>query len=398
MSESMADNLLDLLGLALLLVGLVIGWLIGKSERRRQPTAPRNVLTREYFQGINLLLNEKRDEAVDVLLRTLEVNSETADTYLTMGSLFRQRGEVDRAVRIHQDLLARPNLSREQQTRVRMELARDYLKAGLLDRSERLLLELIEENSEESGTCLSYLLAIYEQEKEWPKAVETAERIIARGNEDLGSQLSHYLCEMIEDAMRLGDAIESRALIRRALSADRLCVRASLLEGRLEEKLGNTADAIKAYRRVRQQKPAFITETLEPLKRCHALLQEPQEYVRYLYGCLEEHPAASTVMALSEELRLLEGDAAGAFVLSEYLKKRPSVKGLHRLIDFHVANAQGAARENLGILKAFTTQLLSNKPVYRCSRCGYDGKSLMWRCPKCQQWGSLAPIVGLEGE
>lgn len=398
MPETMADSLSDLLIYSLLFAAIVIGWLLGKMERRRQPVAPSNPLTREYFQGINLLLNDKRDEAVDVLLKTLEINSETADTYLVIGSLFRQRGEVDRAIRIHQDLLARPNLTRDQQATVRLELARDYLKAGLLDRSERLLKELVEEGGTHAPVCLSYLLTIFEQEKEWQQAADVAEKLNGKGSENLHIPLAHYYCELSEQSAKLGDAVEVRGLLKQALAADKNCVRASMLEGKLEEKLGSPKDAIKAYKRIKQQDPRYLPETLAPLERCFKALGEDKEYIKYLFSCIEEHPAASIVIALSENVRQLEGDQAGAYVLSEYLKKRPSVKGLHRLIDYHMTNSQGDARENLGILKAFTSKLIEHKPVYRCGHCGYESKLLYWHCPTCHHWGSLTPIHGLEGE
>lgn len=398
MPELSADSFSDLLIYCLLFAAIVIGWLLGKFERRRTTVAPSNPLTREYFQGINLLLNDKRDEAVDVLLKTLEVNSETADTYLVMGSLFRQRGEVDRAIRIHQDLLARPNLNREQQGTVRLELARDYLKAGLLDRSERLLKELADEGSQHAPICQSLLLTIFEQEREWQQAAEVAEVLNNKGNETLHTQLAHYYCELAEQAAKLGDAVEIRALLRKALSADKNCVRASLIEGKLEEKLGNPKEAIKAYKRVKQQDPRYLPETLLPLERCHKALGEERDYIKYLFGCIEEHPAVSLVIALSENVRQIEGDKAGAYVLAEYLKKRPSVKGLHRLIDYHMQHSNGDAKENLGILKAFTSKLIEHKPVYRCGHCGYEGKMLYWHCPSCHRWGSITPIHGLEGE
>lgn len=398
MPELSADSFSDLLIYCLLFAAIVIGWLLGKFERRRTTVAPSNPLTREYFQGINLLLNDKRDEAVDVLLKTLEVNSETADTYLVMGSLFRQRGEVDRAIRIHQDLLARPNLNREQQGTVRLELARDYLKAGLLDRSERLLKELADEGSQHAPICQSLLLTIFEQEREWQQAAEIAEVLNNKSNETLHTQLAHYYCELAEQAAKLGDAVEIRALLRKALSADKNCVRASLIEGKLEEKLGNPKEAIKAYKRVKQQDPRYLPETLLPLERCHKALGEERDYIKYLFGCIEEHPAVSLVIALSENVRQIEGDKAGAYVLAEYLKKRPSVKGLHRLIDYHMQHSNGDAKENLGILKAFTSKLIEHKPVYRCGHCGYEGKMLYWHCPSCHRWGSITPIHGLEGE
>ena len=388
----------DLLVGSLLFVAIVIGWFLGKMESKRQPRSSTAPLSRDYFRGVNLLLNEKQDEAMEVFLKTLQISPDTVDTYLVMGSLFRRRGEVDRAIRIHQDLLARPSLTKEQQATVRLELSKDYLKAGLFDRSERLLKELVEEGGQQVVDCLEKLLSIYEQEKEWQDAVDVALQLLGRGKSEYGRSLAHYYCELAGEAMELNDSVESRRQLKKALQADRGCVRASLLQARLEISQQNFKEAIKVLRRVRHQDPAFIPEFLNMLEQSYDGLEQPREFTRYLFEVLEEHPAISIVIKLAEKVAAIEDDKAGAFVLSEYLKKRPSVKGLNRLIEYHIPHTDGAARDNLAILQAFTNQLIQNKPRYRCTQCGFDGKRLHWHCPSCKEWGTVKPIHGLEGE
>ena len=391
-------DMADLLVGILLFIALVIGWLLGKSERRRPVIADTgSPLGKEYFQGLNLLLNEKQDEAMELLLKTLDVNRDTFDTYLVMGSLFRRRGEVDRSIRIHQDLLAKPNITKNQQATVRLELARDYLKAGLLDRSERLLKELADEVGPNQVVALEFLLSIYELEKDWPSAVAVADRLTLKGKQ-VAANLSHYHCEEAERCMQLGDLMEARRELREALSADRNCVRASLLQADLESDAGNPKEAIRALRRVLEQDPDYITETLPLLHQNYEKLGQLNELVKFLFTCLEQHPAISIVMELSELVRQLEGDKAGAYVLSEYLKKRPTVKGLDRLISYHIDNTEGPAKENLSLLQAFTRRLIQDKPVYRCGKCGFNGKTLHWQCPTCKNWGTIKPIHGIEGE
>ncbi len=388
----------DLLVGTLLFVAIAIGWLLGKSESKRQPKSASAPLSRDYFRGINLLLNEKQDEAMEVFLRTLKVNPDTVDTYLVMGSLFRRRGEVDRAIRIHQDLLARPSLTKEQQATVRLELSNDYQKAGLLDRSERILKELVEEGGSQVISCLEKLLVIFEQEKEWENAIDVARQLKDRDIVKYSTMLAHYHCELAASAAELNDIVESRRQLKKALSTDRSCVRASLLQGRVEVQQKNYKAAIKALRRIRHQDPDFIPEMLEPLEMCYDALSQPQDYIKYLFLMLEEHPAISIVIKLADKITEMEDDKAGSYVLSEYLKKRPSVKGLNRLIEYHIPHTDGTAKNNLSILQAFTKQLIVNKPKYRCTQCGFDGKRLHWHCPSCQEWGTVKPIHGLEGE
>lgn len=388
----------DLIVGTLLFAALVIGWLLGKSERRKPAVADSgSPLGKEYFQGLNLLLNEKQDEAMELLLKTLDVNRDTFDTYLVMGTLYRRRGEVDRSIRIHQDLLSRPNISKIQQATVRLELARDYLKAGLLDRSERLLRELADEAGANQVTALEFLLSINEMESDWKAAVQTADKLAAKGRQ-VSVNRAHYHCEQAMSCMQVGDLVEARRALREALSADRNCVRASLLQAELETQAGNEKEAIKALRRVLEQDPYYIPETLALLRQNYEKTGQLNELVKFLFTCLEQHPAISIVIVLSDLVTQLQGDKEGAYVLSEYLRKRPTVRGLDRLIQYHMDNTDGPARDNLGLLQAFTQRLIEDKPVYRCGKCGFDGKTLHWQCPTCKTWGSIKPIHGIEGE
>ena len=388
----------DLLVGSLLFVALVIGWLLGKAERKKPANADSGTpLGREYFQGLNLLLNEKQDEAMELLLKTLDVNRDTFETYLVMGTLYRRRGEVDRSIRIHQDLLSRPNISKIQQSTVRLELARDYLKAGLLDRSERLLKELADEQGANQVAALEFLLSINEMENDWLAAVQTADRLTGKGKQ-VSVNKAHYHCEQAECCMRVGDLVEARRELKEALSSDRNCVRASLLQARLETDAGNEKEAIKALRRVLEQDADYIPETLALLRQNYEKTNQLNELVKFLVTCLEQRPAISIVIVLSDLLRQQKGDGEGAAVLSDYLKKRPTVRGLDRLIQYHMDNTEGPARENLGLLQAFTQRLIEDKPVYRCTKCGFHGKSLHWQCPTCKTWGSIKPIHGIEGE
>lgn len=391
-------DLADLLFGILLFVAIIIGWLLGKAERRKPVVAESLPLSKEYFHGLNLLLNEKQDEAMELLLKTLDVNRDTFETYLVMGNLYRRRGEVDRSIRIHQDLLAKPDLGKLQQATVRLELARDYLKAGLLDRSERLLKELADEAGPNQVVALEYLLSIYELEKEWHSAVETAEKLGEKGRQ-VAVNLSHYHCEQAEQAAKLNDLTEARRELKQALATDRNCVRASLLQAKLETQAGNDRESIKSLRRVLEQDPQFIPETLDLLRQNYTTTEQLSELVKYLFACLEQHPSISTVLVLSDLVRELQGDKEGAYVLAEYLKKRPTVKGLDRLIRYQMdVTDDGPVKDNLGLLQVFTQRLIQDKPVYRCEKCGFNGKTLHWQCPSCKSWGTVKPIHGIEGE
>jgi lipopolysaccharide biosynthesis regulator YciM len=390
--------MVDLFVGILLFVAIVIGWLLGKAERKKSvPVEAASGVAKEYFDGLNLLLNEKQDEAVDLLLKTLDVNGDTFETHIVMGSLFRRRGEVDRSIRIHQDLLARSDLGKSQHAAVKLELARDYLKAGVLDRSERLLKEIADEAGLNQVQALQYLLTIYEQEREWHECIAVAEKLIVKGK-PMQVRLAHYYCEMAEQNLKVGDFVQARRDLKKAYQVDKSNVRSSMLLAELETQADNPKDAVKALRKVLEQDPNFVPDTLALLHQNYEKLGQMNELSKYLFECLEKSPAISIVIELSDLVRQLEGEQSGAYVLSEYLKKRPSVKGLDRLISLQMSHASGEEKDNLGILQAFTQKLIKDKPIYRCDECGFDGKTLHWKCPTCKTWGSVRPIQGLEGE
>ncbi|HBO92986.1 MAG: lipopolysaccharide assembly protein LapB [Pseudomonadales bacterium] len=390
--------MVDLFVGILLFVAIVIGWLLGKTERKKSVAVEAaGGVGKEYYDGLNLLLNEKQDEAVDLLLKTLDVNGDTFETHIVMGSLYRRRGEVDRSIRIHQDLLARSDLTKAQHAAVKLELARDYLNAGVLDRSERLLKEIAEEDNLNQVRALEYLLTIYEQEREWAPCIEVAEKLINKGK-PLQVKMAHYHCELAEQNLKMGDYVQSRRELKKALQVDKYCVRASMVLAELETEANNPKEAVKALRRVLEQDPAFVPDTLPLLLVNYEKLGNMNDLSKYLFECLEKSPAISIVIELSNLVARLEGDQAGTYVLSEYLKKRPSVKGLDRLISLQMERAGGEEKENLAILQAFTQKLIKDKPIYRCTDCGFDGKTLHWKCPTCKTWGSVRPIQGVEGE
>lgn len=390
--------MVDLFVGILLFVAIVIGWLLGKTERKKSVAVEAaGGVGKEYYDGLNLLLNEKQDEAVDLLLKTLDVNGDTFETHIVMGSLYRRRGEVDRSIRIHQDLLARSDLTKAQHAAIKLELARDYLNAGVLDRSERLLKEIAEEDNLNQVRALEYLLTIYEQEREWAPCIEVAEKLINKGK-PLQVKMAHYHCELAEQNLKMGDYVQSRRELKKALQVDKYCVRASMVLAELETEANNPKEAVKALRRVLEQDPAFVPDTLPLLLVNYEKLGNMNDLSKYLFECLEKSPAISIVIELSNLVARLEGDQAGTYVLSEYLKKRPSVKGLDRLISLQMERAGGEEKENLAILQAFTQKLIKDKPIYRCTDCGFDGKTLHWKCPTCKTWGSVRPIQGVEGE
>ena len=386
----------DLLWL-LLPVAAASGWLAAKRTTKRQGSGRLNELSSVYFKGLNYLLNEQPDKAIEVFLRLVEVDNETVETHLALGNLFRRRGEVDRAIRIHQNLIARPTLDREQRAQGLLELGLDYMRAGLLDRAESLFQELIEMD-DHTAAALANLVEIYQQEKDWDKAIHAQRRLEAVTGVSLAPVVAQYFCELAEQARQAGDLTAAMQMTKQALKCDPRCVRASLIEGHVNAASGDSKSAVAAYLRVEDQDPRYLTEVVGSLQECYQRLGKPEQLLDYLQRVVREHQGISAMLVLAELLRQTQGSQSAAQFITEQLHERPSVRGLERLIELNLADSSGAARENLLTLKNLVSKLLEDKPVYQCEHCGFSGKSMHWQCPGCKHWSTLKPIQGVAGE
>jgi len=374
------------------------GWWIARRNDSSARPESKNQLSREYVMGLNYLLNEQPDKAVDIFIKLLEVDSETVETHLALGSLFRRRGEVDRAIRIHQNLIARPQLSVSQRKEALMALAQDYMSAGVFDRAERIFIEVVELGGTPDANSLRGLLAIYQQEKSWEKALDTLKKLELSTGNSMNAQAAHYYCEMSNQALEMGAQDKAYAVVKQALVIDKQSVRASLMLAELEMLQGRYKPAVRALKRVSAQDPEFLTEIIEPLLTASAELNSMDECVSYLENVLSDHPRASIIFAIGDFVRDEKSlDVAIDFV-SVQLSKYPSIRGLNQLIQWHLESAHGLVRDKLQMLYNITSKFLDNKPIYRCEHCGFSGKHLHWLCPSCKQWGRTKPIHGLEGD
>lgn len=390
--------MLELLWL-LLPVAAASGWWAGRRSARPAPgevvrgTRPPN----DYFRGLNYLLNEQQDEAIEVFLRLVEVDSETIETHLALGNLFRRRGEVDRAIRIHQHLIARPNLAREHRAYALLELARDYMRAGVLDRAEGLFSELVNGRMHVVEASRQ-LLTIYEREREWRAAIETARKLQRASGRPMGHVIAHYWCELADAERRAGDGRAARSLAGKALSADPGSVRASILEGDLAMEDRQYRQAVRAFRRVESQDPAFLPEVIERLLETLARAEHPSVLTAYIDNLRDRYNGFSVVRAATRIIRQREGEAAARAFFREQMLRRPSLRGLREWVAMEVDHASERSRPGTEVVLDMLDRLLQSKPIYQCHQCGHQGKVLHWQCPSCRNWNSVKPIIGIEGE
>ncbi|MBU2887190.1 lipopolysaccharide assembly protein LapB [Gilvimarinus agarilyticus] len=388
----------------LLLAGVAIGFLAGRFSRTRssKQTHPKDYAL-NYYKGLSYLFNEQPDGAIDAFIGALEVNSDTLETHLALGNMLRRRGEVTKAIKVHQNLLARPGLNVRQQHESQLELARDYVKSGLLDRAEALLLELVKLSPSYKQQALDHLVEIYQDENEWDKAIAAAstmdEKLFRpRSAATLAELKAHFACEQAEEDLILKSWGKARSHLQEALKFDRESARASLLFAQLELGQGRYREAQAHLHRVPQQDPDYILLGLDMLCECYDKLGDVRGLHKYLLVLLNQHPGNSLVLKVAERLRWTNDDYTAADFIAAHLKERPSIRTLNRLVELHLPYSEGRARENLQLLKQLVDRVVEEKPSFCCNKCGFTGNTMHWLCPGCKAWGTVKPIRGVAGE
>ncbi|MFN2331783.1 MAG: lipopolysaccharide assembly protein LapB [Halomonas sp.] len=390
----------DALLLTLLLAAVAIGWWLGRRERPSHDPAPSSRLARDYLVGLDYLLNDQQDRAIETFVAALEVNSDTIEIHITLGNLFRGRGEADRAMKIHQNLLARPTLLAAQSERVMLELARDFLALGLLDRAERLLQTLARDslNDERRLSAKRLLVDLLEREGEWKAALEVAQPKLIRQSDEIRRAAAHWLCELAEQERVDVSPGLARKHLRRALTIDPRCVRANLVLAALEHDTGHYRQEISLLDRIPEQDAAFVPSLLEPLSIAYRLLDDEEGLIRHLYRLLERTPFTCVIILLADTLRHREGLPVAVALIKEQLVRESSLRALDYLIDLYRQDDTGNSLERLELLQQQTQTLLKALPRHRCRRCGFASEQLRWQCPRCRSWGTTKPITGIEGE
>lgn len=315
---------------------------------------------------------------------TATADSERAELELTLGTLFRKRGELDRAIQLHEAVLARPGIGTDDAARARLELAQDFLRGGVIDRAESLLDELVG-SGQHLVAALELLLDLHEQSRNWPRAMSIAARLQAVQGKSQGRRIAHHHCELAENARHDGDLAEARARIDKALDADRDCARASLLLATLCEAAEDWRGMQRASLRAIAQDSRYLPDVLPMLHRCHLKLDDDAGYAQVLDDAEADHPDALAVaLAKGEWLAARDGDAQ-AYLAARVLKA-PHWRGLLAWVDAAMPGYPTAA----AITEAFRKRLAA-QPRYSCSSCGLKPSVLFWQCPSCRQWATVAP-------
>jgi lipopolysaccharide biosynthesis regulator YciM len=365
-----------------------MGWVAARIDIKSLLSESR-ALPSSYFRGLNFLLKEQPDKAIESFLQVAKENPQTVELQFALGSLFRRRGEVDRAIRMHQDLMNREDLPAEERREASLELAQDFFKAGLLDHAEQVLAKLAEVDS--SPEVHSSLLDIYIQEKDWEKAIHAAKKLEVTAKRNYQKEIANYHCELAITAHVHGRGADAEANLARALEANRKCVRANLLRGEWLAASGRHEAAIDAWKAIEQQDPAYFGLAAEGMVESYRALGRLGEGLQLLRGLQYRYPALDLLNVVYQSTAEAEGDEAAWRLVRDEVRRNPTLVGLDRLIDAELVRAPPERRQDLQLMKNLVHSHAQALAVYLCSNCGFKARQFFWQCPACGGWETFPP-------
>jgi lipopolysaccharide biosynthesis regulator YciM len=367
-----------------------LGWLAARVDLK-QLLAESTALPAAYFKGLNFLITNQQDKAIEAFTEAVQANTESLELHFALGSLFRKRGEVDRAIHLHLHLLEKKQLEPQQKLAVTAELAQDYLKAGLFDRAEELFESLDDDRYRQPA--LRALLEIYVREREWERAIKAATELERISGVPFRVEVANYYCEMAVKSKLANDTHTARFELDQALNANKSCVRANVLLGDLEAEANNHKAAISVWKRIEFQKPEYLGLIAPKLLASFRALNQIEEGLMLLQTYLQTYQLNSLLNVLYEATLAEQGAENAAKLARNELIKMPSLNSLDLLLQartiLETNHPQNGNLQDTQLMQQAVRHAIGNKTAYHCEQCGFKAKYHHWQCPACNAWEAL---------
>ncbi|HEX4878700.1 MAG TPA: lipopolysaccharide assembly protein LapB [Limnobacter sp.] len=375
----------------LILVPLIfsLGWVAARLERKSDVNA-RGQLPASYFKGVNFLLSEQPDKAIDAFLEVASVDTNTVELHFALANLFRKKGEIDRAIRVHQFLTTREQIQAVDREKATYELGVDFLRAGILDRAEQAFHSLA--NSHLKADAARQLLELYELEKAWDKAIAQAHRLREYGAPVPAGDIAHFYCELATYAMEQKDYASAKAQLKNALHTDAQNVRASLLLGEIHFIQGAYEEAVGQWRLAELQNPWYLPLVGPKIWQAFKAMNRHVEGIEALGAYCKQYPSIDLLLVLAQAVEETRGELAAFELLREQVRSRPSLLGLDKLLEHQLRGKMDDERvKDLHLTRELISKHTQRLERYRCQSCGFQAKKFYWQCPGCANWDSIVP-------
>lgn len=365
-----------------------MGWLAARIDIKELLTES-NTLPSSYFQGLNFLLNEQQDQAIEAFIEVVKVDPQTIELHFALGSLFRRRGEVDRAIRMHLNLVERGDLDEVKKQQALFELAQDYLKAGILDRAETTFQSLHGTPYEKES--LEFLLEIFQKEHDWLKAIDITQRLATLTGEPRGRLAAFFFCELAATELAQKQTEAAVVHLEQALSVDPKGVRASMMLGDIELAAGHAPRAIEIWKKVEQQDAQYLPLVAERVLQGYRQNHDEDAGVVLLQSYLQKYPSLDLMNVLFSVVVQRDGAEAAYQLVRSELKRNPSLLGLDKLLEAQLLGYSGERRSDIELVKSLIHNRTRSLAMYRCGHCGFKARQFYWHCPACHSWESYSP-------
>lgn len=389
--------MLELLFL-LLPVAMGYGWFMGRNSVKQSQHTAKQDLSIKYSTGLNYLLSNQQDKAIDYLLETLTLEDDTVEAHFAMANLFRKRGELDRALKVHEHLVRQKHLPTKAKQQAAFELGKDFLSAGLYDRAESMFDSLLK--SKVFGLkSLTFLMQIYQSTNDWQQGITLKKIIVKSKDKKLLHILANFYCELATVALEKDEFIEVVELLEEALKCDPNSCRANWLLAKIYENHQQYNEACQCYKAIYGQDAEFFPDVIDQMEKCYLALDAEEEFASFIKKVYDETGGASALIKYLEYLAKKHGPLKAHDYMLSALRRRPTIKGFKHFIKMQMANQpDDKERETLEMIKQLVSAYINIKQRYNCRTCGFNSSTHYWSCPSCHDWEQLKPVRGLEGE
>lgn len=382
----------------LLPVAVGYGWFMGRNSVKQKKQHDKDSLSIKYSTGLNYLLSNQQDKAMDYLLEALEVEDDTVEAHFAMANLFRRRGELDRALKVHEYLVRQPMLSDKEKQQAVFELGRDFYSAGLYDRAEKMFTKLLK-SSMYGKKSLSYLLHIYQSTKDWDRGIALEKSVLKASDRKLKHVLANFYCELASIAIAKDEYIKELELLQKALELDPKSSRANLLMAQVFESNDQFNNACRCYKEIFLQDQEYFPDVIDKMYNCYQRSDISDEFYPFIKQVYDKSGSTTALIKYLDYVTQTQSRKKAEEYILSALKRRPTIRGFKHFVKMQMQDEQEAATsQSLDVIKELVAAYLNVRPRYSCRNCGFNSTVHYWSCPSCHDWEQLKPVRGLEGE